>query len=176
MIDERLLLREQINELWTIDRSEAIDAVYYVEDGALVLKPEHYDMLGWPRGVAESASPILEGCYDHGGWFGGLYDGDVLVGVAVLESRFMGKNRDQLQLKFLHVGSPYRHQGLGQRLFLAASAEARARGAKSLYVSATPSQHTVDFYLRLGCRLTAEPDPALFELEPEDIHLEYDLE
>jgi len=54
--------------------------------------------------------------------------------------------------------------------------ETRKRGAKQLYISATPSEHTVDFYLRLGCRLDLEPDSELFELEPEDIHLECELE
>ena len=94
----------------------------------------------------------------------------------MLESQFIGKHGDQLQLKFLHISRPYRGQGWGQRLFGLAKAEAVERGAKSLYVSATPSEHTVDFYQRLGCTLAAEPDPALLELEPEDIHFVYALE
>jgi hypothetical protein len=40
-----------------------------------------------------------------------------------------------------------------------------------LYISATPSQNTVDFYLKRGCQVTGDPDPELWELEPEDIHL-----
>ena len=44
-----------------------------------------------------------------------------------------------------------------------------------MYISATPTQHTIDFYLRLGCQVTNEPDPELFAQEPEDIHFEYDL-
>jgi hypothetical protein len=56
-----------------------------------------------------------------------------------------------------------------------AAVEAKKGGAKSMYISATPSEHTIDFYLRLGCKVTPEPDPELFALEPEDIHLEYDL-
>jgi hypothetical protein len=44
-----------------------------------------------------------------------------------------------------------------------------------MYISATPSEHTVDFYMRLGCRLAAEPDPELYAFEPEDIHLECDV-
>jgi hypothetical protein len=31
----------------------------------------------------------------------------------------------------------------------------------------------VNFYLHLGCVVTEELDAALFELEPQDIHLEY---
>jgi hypothetical protein len=33
----------------------------------------------------------------------------------------------------------------------------------------------VRFYLRCGCRVTDDVDVALFELEPEDIHLEFDI-
>src|SRR4029077_17309934 len=94
---------------------------------------------------------------------------------AVLESRFIGKGKDHLQLKFLHISSCYRDKGFGQQLFDLAASEARQRGAKSLYISAPPSEHTINFYLRLGCKVVSEPDPELFELEPEDIHLEYDL-
>jgi hypothetical protein len=41
-----------------------------------------------------------------------------------------------------------------------------------MVVSATPSVNTVDFYRRRGYEPTAEPLPELFELEPEDVHLE----
>jgi hypothetical protein len=48
-------------------------------------------------------------------------------------------------------------------------------GAATLYVSATSSENTVNFYLRRGCRVAAQPDEALFALEPEDIHLEFEI-
>ena len=94
----------------------------------------------------------------------------------MLEARFIGQSQDQLQLKFLHVSNGYRDQGLGRRLFNLAAAEASRRGARRLYISATPSEHTIGFYLGLGCSVMAELDPELFALEPEDIHLEYDIE
>ncbi len=175
MISGRKLSRDEIKNIWTIDRSEIIDAVYYLENGALILRPEHYDMRGWSPGQAQKATQILEACYDRGGWFYGLFDDLRLIGVAVLESRFIGRNRDQLQLKFLHISRACRDQGLGQRLFDLAKAEAQRRGAQGLYISATPSEHTIGFYLRLGCTVTSEPDAELLELEPEDIHLEYVL-
>ena len=52
-------------------------------------------------------------------------------------------------------------------------AKARELGAGSLYVSATPSENTVDYYRHLGCVVTREVDPELYALEPEDIHLTY---
>jgi predicted N-acetyltransferase YhbS len=172
MISGRKLSRDEIREIWTIDRSEVIDAVYRLENGALVLRPEHHDVRGWPPGEAEKYTPRLEACHDQGGWFYGLFDDRRLIGAAVLESRFIGKNGDQLQLKFLHVSRTYRNQGWGRQLFEWARSEANRRGAKRMYISATPSQHTIGFYLRLGCSVTQEPDAELFELEPEDIHLE----
>ncbi len=175
MIHGRDLAREEIQRIWTIDRSEVIEAVYALEDGVLALRTAHFDAHGWPPGEAAIYTPLLEACHDRGGWCYGLFDNDRLIGVAVLESRFIGQPADQLQLKFLHVGNGYRDQGLGRRLFELAAAEARRRDARRLYISATPSQHTIDFYLRLGCIIAPEPDAGLFELEPEDIHLEYNL-
>ena len=175
MIEGRVLSRDEIREMWQIDRSESIEAVYYFVDGTLILTPEHHDVKGWPPGEAEKYTPILEACHDRGGWFYGLFDDQKPIGAAVLESRFIGQGKDRLQLRFLHVSSDYRDRGFGKELFSLAATEARKRGAKSLYISATPSEHTIDFYLRLGCTMVSEPDPELFELEPKDVHLEYDL-
>ena len=169
----RELKREEVPEIWTINRAEVIENVYHHERGALVLKPEHYDMQGWPPGEAEAYGPILLDCFDRGGTFYGAFEDGTLVGVAVLESRFIGRREDQLQLKFLHVSRGCRKKGLGRMLFEKSVAKARALGALLLYVSSVPSENAVDFYLHMGCRVTEEVDPALFELEPGDIHLEY---
>jgi len=175
VITGRELRREEIEQVWAIDRSEAINNVYYLARGTLTLTPEHYDMRGWPPGEAEKYTPGLIACFDRGGWFWGLFDQAKLIGAAVLESKFIGPNKDQLQLKFLHVSRAYRRQGLGRQLFELAKVKARERGARRLYISATPSENTINFYLRLGCTMTQEPDPELFEFEPEDIHLECEV-
>ncbi len=172
MLIGRELKPEEIKQIWAIDRSEVIDNLYYFEDGKLFLKPEHFDMTGWPPGEAEHYTPILVDCYNRGGWFYGLFDGVQLIGIAILENEFIGAAKDQLQLKFIHVSSPYRGQGWGKKLFELCKDKAREKGAKRLYISATPSEHTINFYCILGCTVTDELNPALYELEPEDIHLE----
>jgi len=176
MLEARDLARDEIKKVWTIDRAEAIEGFYRLVDGALVLERQHHDVKGWPPGEADKYTPILEASFDRGGWFLGMFDAEKLVGAAVLDSRFIGSRRDQLQLEFLHVSRDYRHSGLGKRLFCLAVAEARRRGARGMYVSATPSENTIRFYRRLGCEVTPEPDPELFALEPEDIHLVCNLE
>jgi predicted N-acetyltransferase YhbS len=169
----RTLTRAEVPLVWMIDRAELIEAVYYLRDGQLLLLPEHYEMQGWPPGEAEKYTPLLLACHDRGGIFNAAFDGSTLAGVAVIDTIWRGSQRDLLQLEFFHVGRPYRGQGLGRRLFAHAREVAQERGAQGLYISATPSQHTIDFYQQQGCVLTPAPDAELFALEPDDIHLEY---
>ena len=168
----RLLERDEIETVWSIDRREIIENIYYLENGELVLKDEYYDMQGWAPGESEQYTPILLDCFDRGGTFYGVFDDGQLVGAAVLESKFIGKNKDQLQLKFLQVSHDYRGKGLGRKLFEKAADKAKALNAKKLYVSATPSGNTIHFYMRMGCVVTEDVNVELFELESEDIHLE----
>lgn len=171
MISTRLLTREEVPQVWTIDRREVVEHIYVWENGRLERRVEYWDVQDWPPGEPEKYTPILLDCFEHGGWFQGLFDNGKLVAVAVLDNHFIGREHDWLQLKFLHVSADYRGQGLGAQLFRAARAEAGRRGARRMYISATPSEHTIHFYLGLGCWVCEEPDPELFALEPEDIHL-----
>jgi GNAT superfamily N-acetyltransferase len=91
--------------------------------------------------------------------------------VSVLDTLPRGERGDLLQLELLHVGRDYRGQGFGSRLLEQAHAVARELGARGLYISATPSENTIRFYQRCGATVLAVPDPELFALEPEDIHL-----
>lgn len=172
MITERELRRDEIPLIWSIDRSEVIENISHLENGVLVLRPHHVEVPGWPPGEAEKYTPILLECFDRGGWFLGAFEGARLFAVVILDSRRIGAHRDQLQLKFLYVDRAHRNLGMATRLFGLARATARARGARRLYISATPSENTVKFYLRLGCTVMRDPDADLFALEPEDIHLE----
>ncbi len=169
----RELQREEIKKIWTIERGEVIENIYYLQDGTLLLQAEHYDLQGWPLGEPEQYTPILVDCFERGGTFYGVFQSAELIGLAVLENKFIGKNKDQLQLKFLHISRSYRRQGLGKILFQKALEKAQQMNARKLYVSATPSENAINFYLNMGCVVTQEIDQELFELEPEDIHLEY---
>lgn len=173
MIETRALLRTEIGDIWGIDRAEVIDGVYRLVNGSLQLQEVRYESAGWPPGQQQADTLQFEDCFDRGGWFHGCFDQGRMVAIVILENRFFGSTRDTLQLRFLHVDRRFRGQGLGAQLFQAAAEEAWQRGAQCLYVSATESRNTVDFYLRQGCGLVHAPDPVLFALEPEDIHLEF---
>ena len=51
------LLREEIEKVRTIDRSEVVDNIYRFENGVLALEPDHCDIKGWPPGEAERYTP-----------------------------------------------------------------------------------------------------------------------
>jgi predicted N-acetyltransferase YhbS len=167
----RPLERDEVETVWSIDRREVIENIYYLEDGELVLREEYYDMQGWAPGEPEQYAPILLDCFDRGGAFYGAFKDGELVGVVVLESKFIGKDEDKLQLVFLQVSRDFRGRGLGRTLFEKAVKRARELDAKALYVSATPSENTINFYRRMGCVVTEDVDPELFALEPKDIHM-----
>jgi len=168
----RTLERSEIEQIWTIDRREVIEKVYYLEDGDLRLRRAYFNVQGWQPDDVEKTTPLLYECFDRGGTFNGAFEGDQLVGVAVLDTIWRGPRNDLLQLEFLHVSRDYRARGLGGRLFEQARATARERGARGLYISATPSENTIRFYRSRGSVVIGTPDPELLAQEPEDIHLE----
>jgi GNAT superfamily N-acetyltransferase len=171
-MEYRDLRRDEVERVWTIDRRERIERIYVWKDGALVIEPHHFDVPGFPPSTLTTMTPQLYACVDSGGVLYGAFDGDVLVGAAALGTARVGTRRDLLQLLIMFVARAYRGQGIGATLFDQALADALARGARGLYISATPTENTVHFYQGRGCVPVRDPDPALFADEPEDIHFE----
>ena len=170
-----IVLRElptsDIERIRDIDRSERIDQQYRVRDGHLEIIDVDIDAPRW--GTPRSEHPVehyideWRPVLDDGVLFGAM-EGDRLVGFVLYRPRIA----DGLaNLAVLHVSREHRRSGLGRRLTDEVVQRARADGARRLYVSATPTRGTVDFYLRQGFAVAAMPDPHMFELEPEDIHL-----
>ena len=109
----------------------------------------------WSRLISAGGVPI------------GAFDGDHLIGFAVYMRASTPAN-----LAVLHVTKPWRRHGVGRELTNEVVGLARAEGAQRLYVSATPTRGTVDFYMSQGFVPLATPDERLFALEPDDIHME----
>jgi predicted N-acetyltransferase YhbS len=176
VLDLRALAEGELARIWSIDRGECSTHSYIVQDGALRLTPHRFELHGWPREQVATDTLLLAACFERGGVFAGAFDGSALVGVAVVDCVQLGPARDRLQLKYLYVDRRLRGRGVGSRLFRRAQRVARDLGARELYISATPTARTVDFYLARGALLALPPDPALYALEPDDIHLVCDVE
>jgi ribosomal protein S18 acetylase RimI-like enzyme len=156
-----------------IDRSEHVTRQYVVVDGRLEVRDVCLEVSRWHRDGSGPHSlthkkhmwlPILR----TGGTLLGADDAGRLVGLALYRPDL---TPGTAQLAALYVSRSHRGRGIGRALFEAVAARARDDGAERLYVSSTPTQSTVDFYLARGCRLAAEPHPELLALEPHDVHL-----
>jgi GNAT superfamily N-acetyltransferase len=154
-----------------LDRSESVEMLYAVRDGTIVPLGHGEDVPQWSGAWLDDVVAFARRHLESGGTGVAAYDGDRLAGVAVLGGSPVGGDSETLQLALLHVGRTYRRHGLAARLFGEMRAEAVRRATRRLYISATPSEGALRFYLSQGARLADPPDPHLLALEPEDIHL-----
>ncbi|SET09080.1 GNAT family N-acetyltransferase [Paenibacillus sp. NFR01] len=154
-----------------IDRSEFIGRYYKCQDGILKEIAAGHECPNWSDGDYAEMIARYEDELRNGGAAYGAYDGETLVGFGVLAHKFRGADNDQLQLDLMYVSRNYRRQGIGRRILEALSREAVAKGAKSLYISATETESAVKFYMSCGSDMTDSVDAELFAKEPLDIHM-----
>jgi GNAT superfamily N-acetyltransferase len=150
-----------------IDVSEHGTAVYYWIDNELKSVPEEWDR---PKRTGDS--------WQNDSWtavmnrkgvraWGALDDGR-LVGMIVYRPHL---TEDMAQLVALFTDRDHRRRGIASTLTQQVIQQAREDGCPRLYVSATPSESAVNFYLSQGFMPTQQAHPELYELEPEDIHM-----
>ena len=168
----KILDRNEIEKLGEIDRSELVEFNYRCKDGRLELFDYYFDIKGFSENQLQKHKEDLYQLFDRGGTAFGAFDGSYLVGISSLDNKFRGRGNDILQLAFLHISKDYRKKGIGKKLVELAKKKASEMGAKKLYISGSPIKNTIEFYMVIGCKLSTEVEKDLFELEPEDIHME----
>ncbi|WP_394343629.1 GNAT family N-acetyltransferase [Flavobacterium cerinum] len=110
-----------------------------------------------------------------GGCIIGAFDQDELVGVASVEKEKRGTSSSYCKMDILYVSRNYREMKLGYKLLEKCKKGAKGFGVQKLYISATPTKNTVDFYLRNGAVPVTELDAELYKIEPDDIYLEISI-
>jgi GNAT superfamily N-acetyltransferase len=173
MIHIQQLDKSDIGRIADIDRSEHVTLGYVIRDGELIAEEVDWQVPRWStddhsewsvQAKIEEWEPYLE----QGGTLFGAFDGDLMVGVTMYRPKL---TEDMAQLVILFVSNGYRRRGIAARLAAEVERLAREDGGKRLYVSATPSQSAVGFYLSQGFEVVEKPHPELYALEPEDIHM-----
>jgi predicted N-acetyltransferase YhbS len=171
----REMHREEIARLSEIDRTEVVEYVYYFRNSKLELEKESYNIKSWDKEELSSFINRLYDLHDRQGYIFGAFDEEDIVGLAALDNKLFGRNKDLLKLDMLYISGSYRSKGIGRNLMEICEVKAKKLGASKLYISATPFKNTVDFYMRIGGKLAVEINEELFELEPYDIHLDLEL-
>src|SRR3954453_18888355 len=85
-VKTRDLAREEIELIWTIDRSEVHHHIFEVREGRLTRVPAFFEIPGWHPKTIEADTIRLRACFDRGGIFRGAFEGDALLGVAVVDT------------------------------------------------------------------------------------------
>jgi GNAT superfamily N-acetyltransferase len=167
----RALQRNEADLLRFIDRSERIDGVYRKTGSSLLLEATLQMVAPWQRSELDDYVSRLHAVLAAGGHAHGAWDASQLVAFAALDVAGVNGEPTTLKLDLLYVSAGYRGRGIGRKLTELVAAQARSLGARTLYISATPTRGTVDAYLRMGAEVNPSPDPDLLAREPEDIHL-----
>ena len=168
MVTVREVSEEELERIPEIDVSEEGTTVY-VQHGTR-LEPVRRAHRRPPRSP-EAWQPEVRrwrGFVHDGGRAFGAFEDERLVGFAVLRFRLTD---DTAQLAGLYVDRGWRRRGVAGALVDAVASEARTGGASLLYVSSAESASAVSFYLSRGFEPVEHPNPELFELEPEDVHM-----
>jgi ribosomal protein S18 acetylase RimI-like enzyme len=170
----RRLRAEDVSRVAAIDRSEHVELQYQVIDGQLqqvsaaISEVPAWDLAGPGPHTVAAKIEFCRSVLARGGALLGACAAEQTIGLAIIHPTF---EPPLAWLAFLHVSRPHRRRGAAQALWAAAVEISIAAGAESIYVSATPTESAVGFYLRQGCRLAQPVHPDLFAAEPEDIHL-----
>ncbi len=174
-ISYRVLNIDELERVREINRSDFSNRTYFFKEGTLVLEELSFLHPGFNSRALKKIVIELSRGFKNGDIFIGAFDGTILIGISGLENKFRGKDNDLINFGPMWVSKAYRQLGFGKHLFEMVKDKAKDMGAKMLYISATPSKNTIDFYLSIGCRLTSDIDEELYKKEPYDIHMEYEL-
>ncbi|MEZ5557997.1 MAG: GNAT family N-acetyltransferase [Pseudomonadales bacterium] len=169
----RVMKASEIARIAEIDRSERITQMYRQRGSSLLVVDVDIDAPRWGEPGEETIEHRIEEwtrLTRAGGVLIGAFDVDRLIGFAIYVK---ASAKGPAQLAVLHVSRPFRRHGIGCALTSEVTRLARSDGSQRLYVSATPTRGTVEFYMSQGFEPVAVPDERLFALEPDDIHMEY---
>ncbi|WP_231638528.1 GNAT family N-acetyltransferase [Paenibacillus sp. JCM 10914] len=162
---------DHVQQLSEIDRSEYIEFIYIMKNGHLERVDQNHECPNWDSDLLAELQQRYVDELKQGGVAVGAYDGERLVGFGVLSSKRRGVEQNRVQVDLMYVTRHYRKQGIGTRIMDQLAQEAKAWGAKYLYISSTETQSAVSFYQKNGGSITTDVDPELFEKEPMDIHM-----
>ncbi len=155
-------------------RYQEVNGCYRKEENAWIIKDICF-IEDWNNQDKEYLIECLQNTIKTNGFIYGAFNYDDLVGFVSVEGEYFGSTNQYLQLSSLHVSLPYRRLGIGKELFLLAETCARKTSASKLYLSTHSAKESQAFYRNLGCVDAQEVNQKLFDLEPVDCHLEYQL-
>lgn len=150
------------------NRQQEITRIYVRKDEKYVLE-EQPGMMDWSIDKKrEVALDLVDSNYIS---YLALEEGKI-IGFMSLVKKLIS---ERIILDLIQVDKNFRGQGIGRILWEKAVEEARLNGARELYISACPSEETINFYRAMGADVTDNPILSIANDEPDDLQLVYSL-
>ena len=157
---DEFIRHQEVKECWRKIHDE-----YVLVENAFT---EDWDL----EACRQTAKTILCGMDADGVAYGAFFENKV-VGYIFLAGHLFGSRQQYLEVQLFHVSEPFRGKGIGRVLFEHICSEAKALGAKKLYISAHSSKESQEAYRKLGCVYATEVNRELVLKVPFDIQMEY---
>lgn len=157
------------------DRYQEVKKDWVKVNGEYVLKfnphIENWSELKKTQKINETFKDILS----SKGILIGAFENEKLIGFAGCGGSKFGSRKQYIQLSELHVSYNHRGLGIGRKLFELCLDYAAKMSMEKLYIVASSSEESQIAYRKLGCIHATEVIPALFEQDPEDVHMEFHI-
>lgn len=171
----RKLSLEECECIKEIDPSQYIGKAWREIEGNRQLVEINYQDEDWPNGYEYHISHLRETILNGGSAIGAFNLDNKLLGFATVNPQVFGEKYKYVLLDQLFITLDYRNKGIGKKLFMLSTDEARKWDADKIYICAGSAEETIAFYFKLGCKEVEEINKELYEIDRRDYQLEFSL-
>ena len=158
-----------------IDPSQYIGKAWREIEGNRQLVEINYQDEDWPNGYEYHISHLRETILNGGSAIGAFNLDNKLLGFATVNPQVFGEKYKYVLLDQLFITLDYRNKGIGKKLFMLSTDEARKWDVDKIYICAGSAEETIAFYFKLGCKEVEEINKELYEIDRRDYQLEFSL-
>lgn len=171
----RKLSLEECECIKEIDPSQYIGKAWREIEGNRQLVEINYQDEDWPNGYEYHISHLRETILNGGSAIGAFNLDNKLLGFATVNPQVFGEKYKYVLLDQLLITIDYRNKGIGKKLFMLSTDEARKWDVDKIYICAGSAEETIAFYFKLGCKEVEEINQELYEIDRRDYQLEFSL-
>jgi GNAT superfamily N-acetyltransferase len=174
-VEYRKLAIEECDKLKEMNASQYVGRAWREVDGKRKLVDINYQDPDWPEGYKHHYLNLINTIHNGGSAIGAFAKNNQLLGFATVNSQLFGEHDQYVLLDQLFITLECRNQGIGKQLFLRSAKAAGEFGAKKIYICAGSAEETIAFYFAIGCKEAEEINQELYEADPRDYQLEWEI-
>jgi len=171
----RKLVAEDCTRINDMNPSQFITRAWRVVNGKRQLVEINYHDSDWPNGYEHHFNSLRATVLSEGEAIGAFDKSGKLIGFATINRKVFGETFNYVLLDQLFISLEYRNKGIGKKLFFIIADIAREWQADKIYICAGSAEETVAFYFAIGCHEAVEINKKLYESDPRDFQLEFQL-